>query len=52
MCSSDVELRFQDTTSNPRWTGEKATLSSQDGRAAQFLRKFDFGGAQGAKVEK
>ena len=30
----------QDPTSHPTWTGEKATLSSQEGRAAEFLRKF------------
>ncbi len=33
-------LDVQDTTSHPTWTGEKSALSGQDGRAAEFLRKF------------
>ncbi|EIE20066.1 hypothetical protein COCSUDRAFT_57787 [Coccomyxa subellipsoidea C-169] len=34
-------MRLQiDTTSHPTWTGEKSALSGQDGRAAEFLRKF------------
>ena len=34
------DFMHQDPTSHPTWTGEKATLSSQEGRAAEFLRKF------------
>jgi ribosomal protein L31 len=42
-----VLVVHQDPTSHPAWTGEKSTLE-QDGRAAQFLRKFGQGDSTGA----
>jgi ribosomal protein L31 len=48
-----VHLRCdsQDTTSNPRYTGEKKGIMEEEGRAAQFMRKFDFGRSVGAKKD-
>ena len=44
-------LSVQDTTSHPTWTGEKA-LTGQDGRAAEFMRKFANPGASAAETQQ
>ena len=47
-CAEAVHsIMRQDPTSHPAWTGEKSTLE-QDGRAAQFMRKFGQGNSTGA----
>ncbi|BDA45314.1 probable 50S ribosomal protein L31 [Coccomyxa sp. Obi] len=45
-------MRLQiDTTSHPTWTGEK-TMTGQDGRAADFMRKFANPGASAAETQQ
>lgn len=46
-------MRLQiDTTSHPTWTGEKTSLTGQDGRAAEFMRKFANPGASAAETQQ
>jgi hypothetical protein len=43
---------MQDTTSHPTWTGDKSSLTGQDGRAAEFMRKFGKPDASAAGKEQ